>query len=365
MLSLPGTREPRLRPLSPDLCAWTEAVMESVRPDRLRATVESLPAPRNRLHAPEAMARADTLILQALADAGWQTERRPFTLTNAAGCLDYVPENGVAAGGRGRDTIYPRLDGVNLLGIKPGENSTDAIVIGAHHDTVRDSPGADDNTASVAALLELARALSPFRFRDTILLAVFDMEELCLLGSPALIEDLRRERRITGALVYETMCYTDTTPNSQRVPPGIDLLFPGQIARLRRRGLPGDWTVVIYRRDSAKLARTLGEGLAHLAGAHVPVLMRDPTDLALVGGLLRRRVPAARHFSRSDHASFWRAGIPAIMIGDTADLRNPHYHQPTDTPDTLDYERLAAIVGATATVIARHAGLRFEKNSGG
>lgn len=362
---LPGTREPTLRPLSPELRAWTEAVRETIRPERLRATIENLPAPRNRLHAPEAMARADTLILQALAEAGWQTERRPFTLTDAAGCLDYVPTGGAAAGGRGRDTIYPRLDGINLLGIKPGEDSTDAIVVGAHGDTVRDSPGADDNTASVAALLELARVIAPFRFRDTILLAVFDMEELCLLGSPALVAELSRERRITGALVYETMCYTDTTPGSQRVPPGIDLLFPRQLARLRRRGLPGDWTVVIYRRDSAELARTLGAGLAHLAGADVPVLMRDPTDLPLVGGLLRRRVPAARHFSRSDHASFWSADIPAIMIGDTADLRNPHYHQPTDTPDTLDYERLAAIVAATATVLARHAGLRFDKNSGG
>lgn len=351
-----GTREPTLRPLPLPMQHWLDEAMGAVRPERLRAMVESLPGPRNRLHAPDAIARADALILDAFAAAGWPAERRPYTLINVAGCLDYLPDGSAPAGGRGRDTVYKRLDGINLLAVKPGEASTDALVIGAHHDTVRDSPGADDNTASVAALQELARLLAPFRFRDTVLLTAFDMEELCLLGSQALVPELTKERRLTGAIVYETMAYTDRTPGSQKVPPGIDLLFPGQLRRLRRRGLRGDWTIAIYRRSSTALARAFGEGLAHLAGPDVPVLMRDPTDLPLVGPLLKRRVPAARHFARSDHASFWDAGVPAVMIGDTADLRNPHYHQPTDTPDTLDYERLAQIVGATAVAVARHAG---------
>ena len=44
---------------------------------------------------------------------------------------------------------------------------------------------------------------------------------------------------------------------------------------------------------------------------------------------------------RSDNARFWDAGYPALMVTDTADLRNPHYHQVTDTPDTLNYEFMA------------------------
>jgi Zn-dependent M28 family amino/carboxypeptidase len=68
-------------------------------------------------------------------------------------------------------------------------------------------------------------------------------------------------------------------------------------------------------------------------------------------------VPAIRNFARSDHAVFWRVGIPAVMLTDTADFRNPHYHRPSDTAETLDYDRLAAIVGATALTLVRTAGL--------
>lgn len=46
----------------------------------------------------------------------------------------------------------------------------------------------------------------------------------------------------------------------------------------------------------------------------------------------------------SDHASFWEAGHSALMITDTAPYRYPHYHAPTDTPDKVDYERLARVV---------------------
>jgi Zn-dependent M28 family amino/carboxypeptidase len=59
-------------------------------------------------------------------------------------------------------------------------------------------------------------------------------------------------------------------------------------------------------------------------------------------------VPPLAHLDRSDHAAFWNAGIPALMLTSTANFRNPHYHQPTDTPETLDYERLTAVALATA-----------------
>jgi hypothetical protein len=45
----------------------------------------------------------------------------------------------------------------------------------------------------------------------------------------------------------------------------------------------------------------------------------------------------------SDHWAFWQAGYPAIMITDTAYLRNPHYHLPSDTPETLDFNRMARV----------------------
>jgi hypothetical protein len=349
-----GTDEPRLPMLSSGLQVWAEGVLRAIDTGRLRANVEALPAPRNRLHAPEAMRDADELLMQGFGEAGWATEYRPYEVRNAVGFLDYAKDK-YAAGTK--LALYQHLAGANVLGIKEGSSPADTIIVGAHHDTIRDSPGADDNTASVCALLELARVLAPYKFRDTIILAAFDMEEIGFFGSQTLVKELARERRIRHAIVYETMAYTDTAPGSQAMIKGVGLFYPQQVGKMKQRQFAGDWTLVIYRNSAAAVARAFGAGLAHLAGAHVPILMRDPVDLAVVGKVLRYALPVVNNFGRSDNHSFWAAGIPAIMITDTADFRNPNYHRPTDTPDTLNYDRLAEIVGATAVAIAQLAGL--------
>jgi Zn-dependent M28 family amino/carboxypeptidase len=342
-----GTGEPHLRPIDPRLLEATSAMLDAVRVERLREDVVALAEPRGRLHAPEAMARADAFVLDGFRDAGWQAEPRPFALRNALGILDH---------GGYRPTIYRELHGVNIVAFKPGDLS-EAVLVGAHHDTVPGSPGADDNGAGVAALLELARVLAPARFRRSIILAALDMEEIGLLGTRALLPALRRERRVRGAVILESSAYTATAPGSQRVPQGMDVLYRGQMARLQRRGVAGDFTALIHNGRSVRLARVLGEGLAQTAGADAVLFLRDPKDIPLIGPLLALAVPAVRNFARSDHAVFWRAGIPAVLVTDTANFRNPHYHRPTDTPETLDYERVAAIVQATALTLARVAGL--------
>ena len=152
-----GTDEPQLQSLDPRLQAWAQALMRNVSPDRLRADVESLPAPRNRLNAADAMLCADELILQSFRDAGCTAQYRPYELTNAVGFLDYAKGKHPAGT---KLAIYRELAGANLIGIKDGLSSANAILVGAHHDTIRDSPGADDNTASVCALLELSHTHS-------------------------------------------------------------------------------------------------------------------------------------------------------------------------------------------------------------
>ena len=81
------------------------------------------------------------------------------------------------------------------------------------------------------------------------------------------------------------------------------------------------------------------------------LLLRDPADLPLVGTSLARRLPFVKHFSRSDHAPFWERGIPAVMLTDTAEFRNPYYHTPQDLSHRLDYSRIAQVVRATATLL--------------
>jgi hypothetical protein len=349
-----GTGEPKLRPLSDELRVWTDGIMRVVSATRLRAEVENLPAPRNRLHSPDAMAQADEIIMQGFREAGWIAEPRPFELTNVLGNLDYgaglLPAGVIP-------TLYPHLAGVNILAVKEGLSSTEAILVGAHHDTIRDSPGADDNTASVAALLELARVLAPYDFAQTVVLAAIDMEEINYFGSKELVREFLQERKIQCAIIYETMSYTATAPGSQAVPPRIGYLYPGQMRKLKSRQFVGDWTLILYRGFASSVARYFAEGLAYTASPQAPLMIRDPLDIPLLHRAIRRLVPGVHAFARSDHISFWEAGVPAIMISDTANYRNPHYHEPTDTPETLDYERLAAIVGATAVAIARVAGL--------
>lgn len=351
-----GMDEPQLEPLEGRLQTWAESVTSSVSPDRLRADVVALPAPRNRLHTPaaDAMELADEMILREFREAGWTVDYRFYEWKNAVGFLDY--EKGRFPAGA-KPAIYRDLGGANVLAIKEGLSSRDAIVVGAHHDTLRDSPGADDNTASIAALLELSRILAPHTFRDTIILAAFDMEEIGFFGSKALVKELVQERTIKSAIIYETMAYTDSAQNSQSVPKVLGTFYPKQIARIRDREFAGDWTLVVYRNFAAHVARAFGVGLAHVAGPHVPILMRDPVDLPVLGKALSYVMPVVNNFARSDNQSFWKAGIPAIMITDTANFRNPNYHQPTDTPETLDYDRLAEIVAATAIALGQLAGL--------
>ena len=326
-LSFPGTAEPTFGPPDGALHRAADAWVDRIDPLRLRRLVESLPGPRNRMHAPEAMAATDALLIDAWREAGWRTGRQRLGLRNLRARLDYPAEG---THGQHPIHVYPELDGINLVAIAEGETD-EAIVVVAHHDTVRDSPGADDNGAGLAAP---------------------DFEEIGLIGSRYLVRWLRSRDRGRAAVVYDPIGYMDATPGSQLVPAGIDRLYPGQVARLAERGNAGDTVVALYRRVSVQLAREWARCLSATIGPERILQLRDPLDLPLVGPALMA-VPVARNFSRSDHVRFWQAGLPAIQVTDTANFRNPNYHRPTDTPDTLDYATLAGIVAATALLVER------------
>lgn len=297
---IPGAGEPRLTPLSPRMRKWLDAIRDETSRDRLYDLVVALPAPRNRLHWQQAMQPADDIILAEFQEAGWAAERRPFLFTNTAGYVDH----GDSLPDFMQPLIYLRLEGANVIATKQGDVSRDVVVVLGHSDTVRDTPGANDNTASVAALLELARVLAPYRFRHSIILAATDMEELDLFGAKALLPELQQERRILGAINFETMAYMSSEPDTQLLPPGLGLIYRQQVRRILDRHSRGDFTTIIYNGPATKLAATFAAGLAYLAGAHAPLLLRDPLDLPLIGRLLLSTFSAAQNFSRGDHAPF-------------------------------------------------------------
>lgn len=348
LASVLGTDEPRYAEPDFALLDAAEDWLTRIDADGLRARVEALPGPRSRLHHPQAMARADDLIAGEWREAGWRVGRQTLRLRNVHGNLDY---HDITRGGSLQLHTYPHLEGANLVAIAEGATS-EAIVVVAHHDAVRGSPGADDNGAGVAVLLELAERFAGRRFRRTVVLATPDLEEVGLIGSRHLVRWLRSRYRVRGAVVFDPIGYMNANPGAQAVPPGLDRLFPRQLERLAARGHAGDMVLGLYRRRSVGLATEWARCLAATLGRDRVLLVRDPLDLRLIGPFLAL-VPAARNFSRSDHVRFWHAGLPAIQVTNTGNFRNPNYHRPTDTPDTLDYVTLARIAAATALLVER------------
>ncbi|GAA0914994.1 hypothetical protein GCM10009558_101680 [Virgisporangium aurantiacum] len=343
-----GAAEPHLRPLAPELARRLLALRAETDESRLRESLAGLPAPRVRSHHPDHIVAVDNALLDAFGAAGFAATFDRFRVRDTHDWVD--GEN------YGPTLARADLPGVNVVAVKEGR-IRDAVVVLAHHDTVPGTGGADDNGSGVVALMELARLLGPVSFERTVVLAAVDHEELGFLGAYRLVEQLKAELRpVVGAYVFEMLAYSSTEPGSQQLPPGIGLLYPGQVKRIRANADRADFTAVLYRRAGRALAVAFAEALAHLAGPTATVLLRTPTDLPVLGPVLARTVPFTRDFGRSDHVPFWAAGLPAVQITDTANFRNPHYHKPTDLPATLDHGRLADVTAATALAVERLAG---------
>ena len=284
-------------------------------PVRLEADVRALSVVRHPVAAPEALAAAEDYVALELGSAGLRVERQLFEWNR-------TEFHNVVATCEGREPDRPM------------------VVVGAHFDTRAETPGADDNASGVAAMLEVARMLRGSRLAATVQLVGFNLEELqrrpvhYALGSRAYARWLReRRQRVAGALVLEMLGFTQPR---QGAPPGARLF-----AAVPRTG---DFLSAVGDRQS----RALLAAFERAARPHVPVSV---LTVPLRGWLL----PDTR---RSDNCRFWDAGYPALMVTDTADFRNPHYHRTSDTPDTLDYvflTRATAAVEAAVRVLAGEA----------
>jgi Zn-dependent M28 family amino/carboxypeptidase len=205
------------------------------------------------------------------------------------------------------------------------------VVLGAHFDSVEGSPGADDNAGGVAVLLEAARLLSAMKLNSEVLFCAFNLEELNMIGSSHLAKRLKSEgAKIAGMVSLEMLGYTDRRPGSQKYPPALSWLYPDRADFV---GVVGNWR-------SAALLQSFAAALKKVDGLPVETLS------VLGNGFL---VPQAR---LSDHASFWDVGYPALLLTDTAFMRNPHYHSATDTIDTLDLEFMAKVCQGVVNAVA-------------
>ena len=239
--------------------------------------------------------------------------------------------------------------GVNIIGSRPGSNiQLRPLLVSAHYDTTQDSPGADDNASGVAAMLECAGVLQAAALKRPIEFVAFDMEEAQperegLVGSSAFVsylEGIEGPPVFEGLYNLEMVGYT-SGPGGQGHPPGFELVLPDAFAKVRERDFRGDFIAAVALGESTGLSRDF-TAAAQTWTPEIPVL---PIEIAIP-------IPQLTDIFRSDHSPFWAAGMRAIMITDTADFRNPNYHQATDTPDTLDYGFLTLAAKAlTAAVL--------------
>lgn len=208
------------------------------------------------------------------------------------------------------------------------------ILLASHLDAFYQ--GADDNGSAVAAMLEIARAVRKHKFSRTIRFVAFDLEEFGSVGSTRYVKAGYADDVVT-AIVMDMIGYASNKPHSQ------DDLFALKLPDT------ADFLLAIGNENSSAqtqqlLALSSSYGLAKLTGVLAP---GDGTYL--LSSIL---------FMRSDHGLLWFNHVPTIFLTDTANLRNPNYHKPTDTPETLDYDFLKKNTKAIAAAVALFAGVR-------
>jgi Zn-dependent M28 family amino/carboxypeptidase len=221
----------------------------------------------------------------------------------------------------------------NLEAVLDGTSwAQEIVVIGAHYDTVRGSPGANDNASGVAGLLEIARLLAARPLARSVRFVAFVNEEAPFfytweMGSHRYARRAHeRGDTITAMLSLETIGYYSDADGSQQYPnPVYAWLYPNT----------GNFIGFVGNLASRKLERQcLGSFRSHSA---------FPSEGVAAPGRM-----AGIHWS--DHWSFWQEGYAAVMVTDTAWYRYPHYHASTDTPDRIDYQHLARVVAGLAQV---------------
>ena len=223
----------------------------------------------------------------------------------------------------------------NIEVVLPGAALPEEIVVvGAHYDSVPGGPGANDNASGVAALLEMARLLAGTEPARTLRLVAFVNEEQPFSNTEQMGSRVYAERsrdngeQIEAMISLETIGFYTDQPDSQHYPFPYSYFYPDT----------GNFVGFVGNLSSWHLVRkALGAFRASTA---------FPSEGVAAPGWITG-------VAWSDHASFWQAGYPAIMITDTAFFRYRHYHRDTDTPDKLDYRSLARVTRGLVEVAAR------------
>jgi len=300
------------------------------------------PIEPSRLPITSDQAKALQTHVRSLADPSLQG-RKPGTPGNRA-AAEYISARFQEAGlgslpslsGYGQQ--LPARLGDNLLGLKPaGTAAAQApyIIVGAHYDHLGGAHlGADDNASGVAILIELARSLPALRHHH-VLFAAFNAEEPPYIrtphmGSQYFVDHLPQEigslDAIQAVVIMDLMGGVHWEPMRELVFAAGAEKSPGLYRRLKEAaGMLND-----------------ERGMMNVETKSSPFIIHHSALTVLPLGLhLIEELPLIGQTSFSDYDAFRNASVPFLFLSSG---RTPRYHQPTDLPETLHYERMAATV---------------------
>jgi Zn-dependent M28 family amino/carboxypeptidase len=302
MIKMPGkTYSGPLRPLTDE---------ELIVRDRIQKDVEHLAAEigERNIHQYANLCAAADFIQNAFEQAGYKPKKQDYDVS-----------------GKSCSNIEVEI---------PGTDKADEIVIiGAHYDTVFDSPGANDNGSGVAAVLALAKTFYGKNVSRTLRFVAFVNEEppnfmSSKMGSLVYAKRCRAHReKIFAMFSLETIGYYSEEPGGQRYPFPVGFFYPST----------GNFITFVSNLASRWLVET------------VIASFRRQVQFPSQGGAWPGIVPG---IAWSDQWAFWKMGYPALMVTDTAPFRYPYYHTAQDTPDNIDYDKLSRVVVGLERVIS-------------
>lgn len=231
----------------------------------------------------------------------------------------------------------------NIHAVKKGLTAEPlTYILDAHYDGVPLSPAADDNGSGIAAMLEIMHILKAYQFKKSLRYIGFDLEESGLIGSNRYVQNgIKPYEQIQGVINFEMIGFYSNEPNTQIIPNGFDFLFPRAVQQIDADERRGNFISVVGNQNSSALANAFSSASLN----YVPAL--KTIELIVPGN-----GQIAPDLRRSDHASFWDAGIQALMITDGANFRNPNYHTANDTLGSLNFEFMQNVTkGALATLL--------------
>ncbi|MAE62019.1 MAG: peptidase M28 [Planctomycetaceae bacterium] len=252
---------------------------------------------------------------------------RPENLSRAA---DYIRDAFGATGAEVTEQTYEAGGDTfrNVIARLGGKNGP-RIIVGAHYDVFGELPGADDNASGTAGLLEVARVLASRDISVPVELVAYSTEEPPFFASPQMgsavhaASLIEAKTPVKAMICLEMIGYFSGEQSSWSSP--LRLFYPGR----------GDFIMIAGRwRDRPLIA-------------DIKRSFRGASDLdarSYCG-------PTSMGTDLSDHRNYWANDISAVMITDTAFLRNSNYHRTTDRPDTLDYDRMANVVDGVVNAV--------------